>query len=243
MLQLLVSGKEVQFLLCFVEGMCVSDYLCQLCDVLYVKYMFEDDSYVMVVKVLGFEYVDWVEGWFWLDIWMYIVNISDIVIFKCVYQKMVVEVVKVWEGWMENLFYVDQNQLLIMVLIIEKEIVVVEECDCVVLVFINCLCIGMCLQIDLIVIYGMGVGYIGKLMCKDFEMLIVYNIYIISGLLLGFIVVLGEVLLKVVVYLVKMLYFYFVVDGKGGYMFIINLVSYNCVVQDYLKVFKEKNVQ
>lgn len=156
---------------------------------------------------------------------------------------MVKAVDSVWEGCVDGLFYKDKNQLVMMVLIIEKEIVVVSECDKVVLVFINCLCIGMCLQIDLIVIYGMGECYNGKFFCVDLEMLIVYNIYIIIGLLLGVIVMLGVDLLKAAVYLVKMLYFYFVVDGKGGYMFNINFVSYNKFVQDYLKVFKEKNVQ
>lgn len=130
-----------------------------------------------------------------------------------------------------------------MVLIIEKEMVVVSECDQVVLVFINCLRIGMCFQIDFIVIYGMGMSYNGNLLCVDLEKLMVYNMYIIIGLLSGLIVLFSEVLLQVVVYLVKMLYFYFVVDGKGGYIFNINFVSYNWLVQEYLKVFKEKNGQ
>lgn len=73
----------------------------------------------------------------------------------------------------------------------------------------------------------MGECYNGKFFCVDLEMSIVYNIYIIIGLSLGAIVMLGVDSLKVVVYSVKMLYFYFVVDGKGGYMFNINFVSYN----------------
>lgn len=80
---------------------------------------------------------------------------------------------------------------------------------------------------DLIVIYGMGDSYNGIISCKDLDMLMFYNIYVIFGLLLMLIVMLGLVLFMVVVYLVKMFYFYFVVDGKGGYIFIINLVSYN----------------
>lgn len=58
-------------------------------------------------------------------------------------------------------------------------------------------------------------------------MLIVHNIHITIGPLLGVTVMLGVDLSKVVVYLVKMLHSHPAVDGKGGYMPNINSVSYN----------------
>ncbi len=45
----------------------VSDYLRQLRDAPYVKHTLEDDSYATVAKALGLEHADWVEGWFWPD--------------------------------------------------------------------------------------------------------------------------------------------------------------------------------
>ncbi|MDR8351834.1 endolytic transglycosylase MltG, partial [Acinetobacter baumannii] len=80
---------------------------------------------------------------------------------KRAHQKMVTEVAKVWEGRMDNLPYDDQNQLLTMASIIEKETAVAEERDRVASVFINRLRIGMRLQTDPTVIYGMGEGYNG----------------------------------------------------------------------------------
>lgn len=240
MLQLLASGKEAQFPLRFVEGMRVSDYLRQLRDAPYVKHTLGDDSYATVAKALGLEHADWVEGWFWPDTWMYTANTSDIAILKRAHQKMVAEVAKVWEGRMENLPYADQNQLLTMASIIEKETAVAEERDRVASVFINRLRIGMRLQTDPTVIYGMGAGYTGKLTRKDLETPTAYNTYTISGLPPGPIAVPGEASLKAAAHPAKTPYLYFVADGKGGHTFTTNLVSHNRAVQDYLKVAKEK---
>lgn len=240
MLQLLASGKEAQFPLRFVEGMRVSDYLRQLRDAPYVKHTLEDDSYATVAKALGLEHADWVEGWFWPDTWMYTANTSDIAILKRAHQKMVAEVAKVWEGRMENLPYADQNQLLTMASIIEKETAVAEERDRVASVFINRLRIGMRLQTDPTVIYGMGEGYTGKLTRKDLETPTAYNTYTISGLPPGPIAVPGEASLKAAAHPAKTPYLYFVADGKGGHTFTTNLVSHNRAVQDYLKVLRKK---
>lgn len=240
MLQLLASGKEAQFPLRFVEGMRVSDYLRQLRDAPYVKHTLEEDSYATVAKALGLEHADWVEGWFWPDTWMYTANTSDIAILKRAHQKMVAEVAKIWEGRMDNLPYADQNQLLTMASIIEKETAVAEERDRVASVFINRLRIGMRLQTDPTVIYGMGEGYTGKLTRKDLETPTAYNTYTISGLPPGPIAVPGEASLKAAAHPAKTSYLYFVADGKGGHTFTTNLVSHNRAVQDYLKVLKEK---
>ena len=88
--------------------------------------------------------------------------------------------------------YADQNQLLTMASIIEKETAVAEERDRVASVFINRLRIGMRLQTDPTVIYGMGAGYTGKLTRKDLETPTAYNTYTISGLPPGPIAVPGE---------------------------------------------------
>ncbi len=144
---------------------------------------------------------------------------------------------------MENLPYADQNQLLTMASIIEKETAVAEERDRVASVFINRLRIGMRLQTDPTVIYGMGAGYTGKLTRKDLETPTAYNTYTISGLPPGPIAVPGEASLKAAAHPAKTPYLYFVADGKGGPYVYHKLVSHNRAVQDYLKVLKEKNAQ
>lgn len=243
MLQLLASGKEAQFPLRFVEGMRVSDYLKQLREAPYVKHTLKDDSYATLAEALKLEHPDWVEGWFWPDTWMYTAHTTDLQILKRAHLKMANAVDSVWKGRADNLPYEDQNQLVTMASIIEKETAVASERDKVASVFINRLRIGMRLQTDPTVIYGMGERYNGKLSRKDLETPTAYNTYVIAGMPPGPIATPGEASLNAAAHPAKTPYLYFVADGKGGHTFNTNLASHNRSVQDYLKALKEKNAQ
>lgn len=243
MLQLLASGKEAQFPLRFIEGMRVSDYLKQLREAPYVKHTLKDDSYATIAETLKLEHADWVEGWFWPDTWMYTANTTDVQILNRAHQKMVKAVDVAWEGRMDNLPYQDKNQLVTMASIIEKETAVAAERDKVASVFINRLRIGMRLQTDPTVIYGMGESYNGKLSRKDLETPTAYNTYVIAGMPPGPIATPAEASLNAAAHPAKTPYLYFVADGKGGHTFNTNLASHNRSVQDYLKALKEKNAQ
>ncbi len=58
----------------------VSDYR-QLRDAPYVKHTLADDSYEPWRRPLNWN-IDWSEGWFWPNTWMYTANTSDVAIAK-----------------------------------------------------------------------------------------------------------------------------------------------------------------
>lgn len=182
MLQLLESGKEAQFPLRLVEGMRLSDYLKQLRDAPYIKHTLSDDSYETVAEELKLENPQWVEGWFWPDTRMYTANTTDVALLKRAHQKMVKAVDTVWEGALMACLIRTKNQLVTMASIIEKKLRLPASAT-VASVFINRLRIGMRLQTDPTVIYGMGTRYNGKLSRVDLDTPTAYNTYTITGLL------------------------------------------------------------
>ena len=239
---LLASGKEAQFPLRFVEGMPVRDWLAQLRAAPYIRHTLKDDSYGTVAKALGINDSD-VEGWFFPDTWLYTANTSDVTILKRAHQRMVKAVDAVWNDRMDNLPYKDKNQLVTMASIIEKETAVPAERDLVASVFINRLRIGMRLQTDPTVIYGMGENYKGKLNRTALDTPTPWNTYVISGLPPGPIAVPGMASLKAAAHPAKSPYLYFVADGKGGHAFSTNLASHNEAVRSWINQLKDKNAQ
>jgi UPF0755 protein len=243
MLKLLASGKEAQFPIRFVEGTRLSDWLKQLREAPYIEHTLKDDSYATVAEALKFEHPDWVEGWFFPDTWLYTANTTDVALLKRAHQRMVKAVQGAWDGKIDGLPYKTQNDLVTMASIIEKETAVAEERDQVASVFINRLRIGMRLQTDPTVIYGMGESYNGKLTRKDLETPTPYNTYVISGMPPGPIAIPGDASLQAAAHPAKTPYLYFVADGKGGHTFNTNLASHNQAVQVYIKALKDKNAQ
>ncbi|STG54355.1 putative aminodeoxychorismate lyase [Escherichia coli] len=86
-----------------------------------------------------------------------------------------------------------KNQLVTMASIIEKETAVSSETRSGCLGIINRLRIGMRLQTDPTVIYGMGERYNGKLSRADLETPTAYNTYTITGLPPGAIATPGRI--------------------------------------------------
>lgn len=76
------------------------------------------------------------EGCFLLEIYVYVKGDSDVDVFKCVYVVMCKMFDVLWFGCDVDLLLVILYDVLIFVFIVEKEIGCVDECKCIVGVFV-----------------------------------------------------------------------------------------------------------
>ncbi|WP_423241059.1 endolytic transglycosylase MltG [Erwinia amylovora] len=244
MLKLLASGKEAQFPLRFVEGTRMQEWLSQLRSAPYLSHTLTDDKLATVaaaLKLSGEQQGG--EGWFYPDTYLYTANTTDVALLKRAFVRMKKQVDDQWQGKAANLPYKDKNDMLTMASIIEKETAISSERGKVASVFINRLRLGMRLQTDPTVIYGMGDSYQGTLTRKNLETPSAFNTYVIGGLPPAPIAMPSGASLQAAAHPEQTDFLYFVADGKGGHTFTTNLASHNKAVQLYRLVQKEKNEQ
>ncbi|MFS7190673.1 endolytic transglycosylase MltG [Serratia proteamaculans] len=241
MLKLLASGKEAQFSARFIEGSRLSDWLMVLQQSKYLKHTLAGKSEAEIAEALGLPEGTSPEGRLYPDTYLYTAGMSDMALLKRAHLRMIKALESAWQGREADLSYKTPEQLLTMASIIEKETAVPEERTKVASVFINRLRIGMRLQTDPTVIYGMGDSYNGNITRKDLETPTPYNTYVINGLPPTPIAMPGQASLEAAANPAKTPYLYFVADGKGGHQFTTNLASHNQAVRAYRQALKEKN--
>ncbi|CAI0851835.1 putative aminodeoxychorismate lyase [Serratia quinivorans] len=241
MLQLLASGKEAQFSARFIEGSRLRDWLLVLQQSKYLKHTLAGKSEAEIAEALGLPEGTNPEGRLYPDTYLYTADMTDMALLKRAHLRMIKALQTAWQGREASLPYKTPGDMLTMASIIEKETAVPEERTKVASVFINRLRIGMRLQTDPTVIYGMGEAYNGNITRKDLETPTPYNTYVINGLPPTPIAMPSQASLEAAANPAKTPYLYFVADGKGGHQFTTNLASHNQAVRAYRQALKEKN--
>ena len=117
--------------------------------------------------------------------------------------------------------------------IVEKETGRAADRPLVAAVFINRLKLGMCLQTDPSVIYGMGEHFDGNLRKSDLETDHAFNTYVRSGLPPTPIALPGQASLDAVLHPAAVPYLYFVARGDGSSEFSTNIADHNRAVAKY----------
>lgn len=122
------------------------------------------------------------EGLFFPDTYMFATGASDLQIYKQAYAVMMKRLNEAWAAHNPALPYKTPYEALTMASIVEKETGQSSERSLVAAVFVNRLKLGMLLQTDPTVIYGMGDKYQGKIHKSDLETDTPYNTYKHAGL-------------------------------------------------------------
>ena len=173
------------------------------------------------------------EGLFSPDTYYFVRGNSDVAILKRAYHAMQNNLNTAWTGRATNLPLTDSYQALILASIVEKETGRESDRTNVAGVFINRLRIGMRLQTDPTVIYGLGDKFDGNLRKKDLLTDQEYNTYTRSGLPPTPIALPGMASIQAALNPAKTSSLYFVGKGNGESHFSSNLTDHNRAVSKY----------
>ncbi len=173
------------------------------------------------------------EGLFYPDTYVYERGTSDLVLLQQAHQRMLKMLAEAWGKRAIDLPYASPYEALIMASIIEKETGHEADRTRVASVFINRLKLGMPLQTDPTVIYGMGAAFDGNLRKRDLLADTPYNTYSRRGLPPTPISLPGRRSLDAALHPAPGSDLYFVARGDGRSEFSGNLEDHNRAVNRY----------
>lgn len=186
-----------------------------------------------LAKKLGFD-LNHLEGWVFPDTYVFPVGSTDQEILSkaIVSQQQILE--KAWVNRAPNLPLKSPQEALILASIVEKETGHAAERARIAGVFINRLRVGMPLQTDPTVIYGMGDKYQGKIRKIDLQTDTAWNTYTRNGLPPTPIAAVSRASLEAALHPEDHKFYYFVSKGDGTSAFASTLAEHNRNVSLYI---------
>ena len=194
-----------------------------------------------VLRRLGIENIS-AEGLFFPDTYYFSSGMSDLSLLKRANQIMEKRLAEAWQERSPNLPYATPYEALIMASIVEKETGRASERPMIAAVFVNRLRIGMRLQTDPSVIYGLGEGFDGNLRKRDLTTDNAYNTYTRAGLPPTPIAMPGQGAIQAALHPGATSALYFVSKGDGSHYFSRNLEEHNQAVARYQKSYSRNRI-
>ncbi len=230
----IVSGQVVLHSLTIVDGWRVQDLLLAMRrnpDILSTL----PDKAMDLMDKLGFPGMN-AEGQFLPETYRFPSGTSDVELLRQAHAALARALDSAWEGRDSSKPLRNANELLIAASIVEKESGLPDELPKIAGLYLHRLSIGMRLQADPTVIYGLGDSYDGDLHTVDLRTDGPYNTYTRTGLPPTPIALTGAAAIAATARPEKTDALYFVASGKGdgSHIFSATLEQHNAAVAQYL---------
>lgn len=232
LLEKLNKGDVVLHQVTFLEGWTFKQVINALDAEPHIKHLLSDKPESKYLDMLNLP-IEHLEGWFFPDTYRFTRGTSDVEVLTQAYNAMRKNLDDMWANKAANLPYRNQYEALIMASIVEKETGHEGERDKIAGVFVRRLQIGMPLQTDPTVIYGMGDSYKGKISRDDLKRPTAYNTYTIQGLPPTPIAIPGRASLYAALHPDAGNSLYFVAKGDGTSEFSSTLLDHQRAVVRY----------
>ena len=242
LLQTFVSGAVVQHAVTIVEGWTFRDLRRALAAEPTLEHTLAGQADAAVMEALG-EAGRHPEGLFFPDTYLYGKGARDIDLLRQARARMRQELDAAWAGRQADLPLGDAYDALILASIIERETAAADERGRIAGVFVSRLRLGMRLQTDPTIIYGLGPQFDGNLRRADLERDGPYNTYTRAGLPPTPIALPGRQSLLAAVQPDERGELYFVATGLGDgrHTFSKTLREHNEAVRQYLVRYRQQN--
>ncbi len=228
----LVQGDESLERVRFIEGWTLRQLRAELARAPHLKPTTARMSEAELMAALGAAGVP-AEGRFFPDTYVYSRGVSDLTVLKRAHQALERRLAEAWAERAPDSPLKSPAELLTLASIIEKETGQAADRPLVAGVFVNRLRIGMPLQTDPTVIYGLGEAFDGNLRKRDLLADGPYNTYTRRGLPPTPIALPGVASLRAAVRPQATRALYFVARGDGSSVFSETLAEHNQAVNRY----------
>jgi len=232
LLQKIVQGEVTQAAVKFVEGWTFRQIRATLDEHPEVAHFTRGLTDQEILQRLGIEEAS-PEGLFFPDTYLFARGSSDAAVMRRAYHAMQRHLQAEWEGREPGVPYHVPYEALIMASIIEKETGLAAERELIAGALVNRLRIGMRLQVDPTIIYGLGEAFDGNLKKKHLLEDGPYNTYTRAGLPPSPIAMPGLASLHAAMQPAKTDALYYVSRGDGSSHFSPNIREHNRAVSKY----------
>ena len=234
LLQKLVRGEESLRAITFLEGWTFRQMRAQLAKDEFLKHDTAGMTDAQIMQALGKPEVA-AEGMFFPDTYTYAKGSSELAVLRRALHAMERRLEEAWAQRSSDTPLKSPYEALVLASIVEKETGRDSDRGQIAGVFSNRLRIGMRLQTDPAVIYGVGEAFDGNLRRRDLQTDTPWNTYTRAGLPPTPIAMPGKASLMAAVRPEPTKAYYFVARGDGSSHFSANLDEHNRAVNRYIR--------